>query len=52
MGKHAVFQKDWDFVPCDKEGMIKHGVEQTLMRFEGEELEAIKSKIRGNLSRI
>ena len=30
--------------------MIKHGVERTLMRFEGEELEAIKSKIRENLS--
>ena len=49
MGKHAVFQKDWDFVPCDKEGMIKHGVERTLMRFEGEELEAIERKIRENL---
>ena len=50
MGKHAVFQKDWDFVPCDKEGMKKHGVERTLMRFEGEELEAIERKIKENLS--
>ncbi|WP_169784594.1 putative lipopolysaccharide heptosyltransferase III [Campylobacter curvus] len=49
MGKHAVFQKDWDFVPCDKEGMIRHGVMETLMKFEGHELEAMKTKIKEDI---
>lgn len=49
MGRNIVFQKDWDFVPCDKEGIKAHGVEKTLMDFKGKELEAIKSAIKKRL---
>ena len=48
MGKHIVFQKDWGFVPCDKDGIAKNGVELTLMDFS-DELPKIKEKIRQNL---
>ena len=48
MGKHIVYQKDWDFVPCDKEGIKKHGIEKTLMDFS-DEMGQIKAKIRSNL---
>jgi putative lipopolysaccharide heptosyltransferase III len=48
MGKHAVFQKDWDFVPCDKEGISRYGIEKTLMDFSTE-MELIKQKIISNL---
>ena len=45
MGKHIVYQKDWDFVPCDKEGIVKHGIEKTLMDFS-DEMPKIKAKIK------
>ena len=45
MGKHIVYQKDWDFVPCDKEGIAKHGIEKTLMDFS-DEMPKIKAKIK------
>ena len=48
MGRNIVFQKDWDFVPCDKDGITKNGVEKTLMDFS-DELPKIKEKIRQNL---
>ena len=48
MGRNIVFQKDWDFVPCDKDGITKNGVEKTLMNFS-DELPKIKEKIRQNL---
>jgi len=48
MGKHIVYQKDWDFVPCDKEGIKEHGIEKTLMDFS-DEMGQIKAKIRSNL---
>ena len=44
MGKHIVYQKDWDFVPCDKEGIKEHGIEKTLMDFS-DEMPEIKEKI-------
>ena len=48
MGKHIVYQKDWNFVPCDKEGIKEHGIEKTLMDFS-DEMGQIKAKIRSNL---
>ena len=45
MGKHIVYQKNWDFVPCDKEGIKEHGVEDTLMDFS-DEMPKIKEKIK------
>ena len=48
MGKHIVYQKDWDFVPCDKEGITKYNVEKTLMDFS-DEMPQIKTKIKQNL---
>ena len=48
MGRNIVFQKDWDFVPCDKEGIAKNDVELTLMDFS-DEMPKIKEKIRQNL---
>jgi len=35
-------------VPCDKEGIKEHGVENTLMDFS-DEMGQIKAKIRSNL---
>ncbi|QKF65077.1 putative lipopolysaccharide heptosyltransferase III [Campylobacter corcagiensis] len=49
MGKHIVFQKDWEFVPCDKDGIIKHKVENRLMDFS-DEMNLIKQKIVFNLN--
>jgi len=51
MGKHTVYQKDWDFVPCDKEGIKEYGIEKTLMDFS-DEMRQIKAKIRSNLELV
>ncbi|WP_033915718.1 glycosyltransferase family 9 protein [Campylobacter sputorum] len=49
MGKHIVFQKEWDFVPCDKNGIIKHKVQKTLMDFN-KNIQKIKDTIVKNLA--
>ncbi|MGP1485909.1 MAG: glycosyltransferase family 9 protein, partial [Campylobacter sp.] len=50
MGKHIVFQKDWECVPCDKNDMARLGIEDMLMDFS-KEMPLIKEKIKSNLEK-
>lgn len=49
VGKHYVFQKDWECVACQKDGCNGSKISNCLVEFSAKEIEKIKSKIKEKL---
>ncbi|WP_172199937.1 putative lipopolysaccharide heptosyltransferase III [Campylobacter sp. RM16188] len=50
VGKHYVFQKDWECVACQKDGCNGSKISNCLVEFDAQEIEEIKSKIKEKLN--
>ncbi|EJP74653.1 MULTISPECIES: putative lipopolysaccharide heptosyltransferase III [Campylobacter] len=46
MGRHTVFQKDWECVSCEKAGCNDTRISRCLIEFSKDEIDKIKQKIR------
>lgn len=49
LGKHYVFQKDWECVACQKDGCNGSKISNCLIEFSAQEIEKIKLKIKEKL---
>lgn len=50
MGRHFIFQKDWNCVPCNKAGCDNSKISSCLIEFTKSEIQAIKDKIKEKLN--